>query len=251
MQSLSYQESGAGPDVVLLHGFLESPVIWKDFIKVAKGKFRCVNIRMPNHHVNKQASYSKDLSQQAKILYHTLLDAEVVKPVIIGHSLGGYLALAFIKEYPEFASGIALVNSSCLADTKEQKQRRTRAINLIEKQPSTFIYMAIRNLFAKAYLERYSTAIDQLINDAKKLPIPAIQASLTAMRERADTSDTLRNFKGDKIFIYGKNDPLIPIETSKEAINKSNCPNIALDAGHMSWLEDKEGLHKALLEFLI
>src|SRR5690625_472524 len=106
MQTLSYQESGTGPDVVLLHGFLESPAIWKDFIKATKGRFRCVNIRMPNHQINEQESYSNDLSQQAEILHQTLLDAEVVSPVIIGHSLGGYLSLAFIEKYPEFASGI-------------------------------------------------------------------------------------------------------------------------------------------------
>lgn len=250
MHSLSYQKTGTGPDVVLLHGFLESPAIWKDFIKATKGTFCCVNIHMPNHHASEQALYSKNLVQQAKILHQTLLHAKVINPVIIGHSLGGYLALAFIKKYPKFASGIGLVNSSCLADSVEQKSRRTRAITLVDKHPTAFIHMAIRNLFTKTYLEKHRIAIEQLVNDAKKLPIPAIQASLTAMRDRTDTSNTLKNFEGKKIFIYGKHDPLIPIETSKKAIYKSNCPSIALDAGHMSWLEDKESLHEVLLEFI-
>lgn len=247
---LSYQETGKGPDVVLLHGFLESPAIWQEFTKAMDGKFRSIIAHMPNHHANEEEHLSKDLQQQAKILHQTLLRAKVHRPILIGHSLGGYLALAFIKKYPEFASGIALVNSSCLADSAEQKKRRTRAINLVEKHPNAFIHMAIRNLFAESYLEKHKTAIDQLINDAKKLSIPAIQASLTAMRDREDTSEALRNFENKKLFIYGENDPLIPTETSKKAIQKSGCPSIALDAGHMSWLEDKENLHKVLLKFL-
>ena len=250
VQSLAYKEIGTGPDVVLLHGFLESPTIWKDFIKAMNAKTRSIVIHMPNHHSNKELHFSKQLSQQAKQLHQTLIEAKVKRPILIGHSLGGYLALAFIKEYPEFASGIALVNSSSLADNAEQKKRRTRAIKLVDKHPNAFIHMAIRNLFAKTYLEKYGSDIDLLINDAKKLPIAAIQASLIAMRERSDTSHILQNFKGKKLFIYGKNDPLISLEASKKSIEKSGCPSIALDAGHMSWLEDKEGLHKALLKFL-
>src|SRR5690625_8001021 len=91
--------------------------------------------------------------------------SKVHRLILIGHSLGGFLAFAFIKKHPEFASGVALVNSSCLADSPEQKKRRTRAINLVEKHPNAFIHMAIRNLFAETYLEKHKTAIDQLIND--------------------------------------------------------------------------------------
>lgn len=247
---LSYQEIGTGPDVVLLHGFLESPAIWQEFTKAMDGKFRSIIAHMPNHHANEEEHLSKDLQQQAKILHQTLLKTKVKNPVIIGHSLGGYLALAFIEKFPEFASGVALVNSSCLADSPEQKKRRTRAINLVEKHPNAFIHMAIRNLFAETYLEKHKTAIDQLINDAKKLSIPAIQASLIAMRDRKDTSEALRNFENKKLFIYGENDPLIPMEVSKTAIKKSDCPSISLNAGHMSWLEDKENLNKVLLRFL-
>src|SRR5690625_5201451 len=216
--SLSYQEIGTGPDVVLLHGFLESPAIWQEFTKAMNGKFRSIIAHMPNHHANEEEHLSKDLQQQAKILHQTLLRAKVHRPILIGHSLGGYLALAFIKEYPEFASGIALVNSTCLADSTEQKKRRTRAINLVDKHPNAFIQMAIKNLFAKTYLDKYSSEIDLLINDAKKRPVAAIQASLIAMRERTDTSHILRNFEGKKLFVYGKNDPLISVEASKKAI---------------------------------
>src|SRR5699024_8445601 len=187
VHSLTYKEIGTGFDVVLLHGFLESPTIWKDFIKAMNAKTRSIVVHMPNHHGNQEIHLSKELSQQAKQLHQTLIEAKVNRPILIGHSLGGYLALAFIKEYPEFASGIALVNSTCLADSTEQKKRRTRAINLVDKHPHAFIQMAIKNLFAKTYLDKYSSEIDLLINDANKLPVAAIQASLIAMRERTDT----------------------------------------------------------------
>ncbi|HLW14560.1 MAG TPA: alpha/beta hydrolase, partial [Flavobacteriaceae bacterium] len=125
-QSLDYQINGVGKDVVLLHGFLESPIIWEEFLQVADGDFRSINVHIPNHHSSNASLYFNDLTEQAEILYHTLIEANVQSPILIGHSLGGYLALAFIDRYPEFASGIALVNSSCLDDTIEQKKRRTR-----------------------------------------------------------------------------------------------------------------------------
>ena len=250
MHYLNYEDNGIGTDVVLLHGFLESPDIWKSFLENTDEKFRSINVHLPNHHLSNATQYSNDLKQTADTLYHTLVDAKVQSPILIGHSLGGYLALAFIEKYPEFASGIALVNSSCLADTNAQKKRRTRAINLVKTHPNPFISMAIKNLFHETYLVKHRTAIDQLIDKAKKLPIPAIQASLRAMRDRTDTSEALRNFDKKKLFIYGKHDPLISIEASKEAINKSQCPSIALDAGHMSWLEDKENLQEVLMEFI-
>ena len=249
-QSLDYQINGVGKDVVLLHGFLESPIIWEEFLQVADGDFRSINVHIPNHHSSNASLYFNDLTEQAEILYHTLIEANVQSPILIGHSLGGYLALAFINKYPEFTSGIALVNSTCLADTNEQKKRRTRAINLVEKHPNAFISMAIKNLFQEAHLKKHSIAIIKLIATANKLPIPAIQASLTAMRDRTDTSEALRNFDKKKLFIYGQYDPLISLEASEKAINKSNCPSIALNAGHMSWLENKEKLQEVLLEFI-
>src|SRR5690554_6595712 len=249
-QPLDYIINGTGKDVVFLHGFLESPIIWEEMIKVADGNFRSINIHLPNHDSSNTSLYSKDLSHQTELLYHTLIEAKAQSPILIGHSLGGYLALAFINKYPEFTSGIALVNSTCLADTNEQKKRRTRAINLVEKHPSAFISMAVKNLFHKTHLEHHKIAINRLIDKAKTIPIPSIQASLAAMRDRTDTSESLRNFDKKKLFIYGKKDPLISLEASEKAINKSNCPSIALNAGHMSWLENKEKLQEVLLEFI-
>lgn len=249
-KSLNYQINGKGKDVVLLHGFLESPSIWEDFVQATEGNFRCINVHLPNHHSPKTSTHFKDLTQQAALLYNTLIQVKAQSPILIGHSLGGYLALAFIEKYPEFASGIALVNATCLADNKEQKKRRTRAINLMKTHPNAFISMAIKNLFAETYLKKHKKEIEKLIANAKKLPIPAIQASLSAMRNRTDTSEVLRNFNKKKLYIYGKHDPLIPLKTNKEAINKSQCPSIALNAGHMCWLEDRENLHGILMEFV-
>lgn len=239
-------------EVILLHGFLESPSIWEGFIQATADKnIHCTNIHLPNHLMEEQGFYLNDLSQQAEALHQTLIETKVSAPILIGHSLGGYLALAFMEKYPEFTSGLVLVNSTCLADSNERKIQRTRAINLIEKNPSAFIQMAIKNLFLPASLTKHSTEINQLISDAKNLPIAAIQASLEAMRDRKDRTEVLRNFKKKKLFIYGTNDPLIPVKDSLKAITESSYPSVALETGHMAWLEDKEKLNKVLLEFIV
>lgn len=237
-------------DVVLLHGFLESPKIWEHFIQFSEPQLRSINLQLPNHNPKETKDFPIDLNEQAEQLHRTLIKLEVENPVLIGHSLGGYLALAYIEKYAAHTSGIALINTTCLADDEERKAQRNRAIRLIENYPKAFIQMAIKNLFTKTGLNTYTTEIEWLISDAKKLSVSAIQASLIAMRDRKDRSDVLKNFDGKKLFIYGKNDPLISVEANKKAINKSHCPSIALNAGHMGWLEDKENLNEILLEFI-
>lgn len=250
LPSLSYQIDGNGQNIVLLHGFLESPNMWKSFINHINGALRTINIQIPNHNPNGELVYLNSLSQQADLIHQTLSKLQVDNPIFIGHSLGGYLALAYAEKYSEQMAGLVLVNSTCFADNEERKEQRTRAIQLVEKHPEALVQMAIKNLFPKASLERHKIEINKLISDAKKLPIPGIQSCLMSMRDRKDRTEVLRHFDKNKLFIYGKDDPLIPIESSKNAIRKSKCPSIGLSAGHMAWLEDKDTLQKVLLEFI-
>lgn len=237
-------------NVVLLHGFLESPKIWESLTPLLEEKFRVITPQLPNHNPVETEGFSKDLSEQAEQLHEALTRLEIENPILIGHSLGGYLALAYIEKYASHTSGIALVNSTCLPDNEEKKKQRNRAIHLIEKLPKAFVQMAIKNLFTKTGLNTYTSEIESLITDSKKLPVSAIQASIIAIRDRKDRSEVLRNYDKKKLFIYGINDPLIATEASEKAINKSHCPSKALTSGHMSWLEDKEKLSEILLEFI-
>lgn len=250
---LPYQQTPSNTEitkeVVLLHGFLESPSIWDYFLRHANKKTtRYTTVSLPNHYPEEEAPYRTCLTKQAEVLHRTLVQAQVKKPILVGHSLGGYLALAYIEKYAAYSSGIVLINSTCFADDLERQTQRTRAINLVGQHLDAFVRMAIRNLFPPSDLERYATSIEDLITEAKTRSIPAIQAALKAMRDRKDRTQILKNYPGEKWFIYGKNDPLISKEASLKAISKSNCPSIALETGHMAWLEDREGLQKALLE---
>lgn len=250
-KTLNHRISGEGKDVILLHGFLESPEIWKDFVSYSKPYFRSINIQLPNHNPKEKEFFPKSLEEQVEQLHQTLIDLEVYKPTFIGHSLGGYLALAYIEKYADDTSGIALINSTCLTDDKKRKTQRNRAIELIESFPDAFIQMAIRNLFTKTSLKIFESEIESMISKAKKLPVTAIQASLIAIRDRKNTCEVLENYSNEKLLIYGKQDPLIPRKQSESIIIKTAVQATALSTGHMSWLEESEAMNKALIQFLL
>lgn len=238
-------------EVVFLHGFLESPLIWKPLVNTLEEKgIRCTNKHLDNHQPEKEEPYIDTLDLQAERLHQSLTKDKVKNPILIGHSLGGYIALALIEKYPSFASGLVLVNSTCFTDSLERKEQRTRASNLVGRNKSAFVHMAIRNLILAEYQKTKEAYVLKLIANANELPAPAIQASLKAMRDRKDQTQVLKNFEAKKLYIFGKKDPLISYESNIKAIRESNTPSLELDSGHMSWLEDEENLHQGIIQFL-
>lgn len=245
---LDYDLYGNGTEVVLLHGFLESPSIWNSFIEASKSHFKLINIRLPNHDPLESKYFPADLDTQAEQLHYTLNQIGIHSPVLIGHSLGGYLALEYIKKYSPHTSGLALVNSTCFADDKEKKKQRNRAIRLMESHPKMFIQMAIKNLFKSNHHSIYQDTITHLIQEAQKLPTPAVQASLIAMRDRKSSCEFLKNYTKKKLLLSGKEDPLIP--SSHSETMATHIKTLILESGHMSWLEDSESMVQALIRFL-
>lgn len=237
------------PDcIVLLHGFLESPKIWNGFLKTKSIELDVLKLHLPNHREN--PIIMDNLEDQADWLHEKIRKQGYENPVLIGHSLGGYLALAYLEKYEENLAGICLVNSSSFSDSEERKQQRDRIIRLSASHKEVFIRMAITNLFTPHGQSIHKLAIEELIQVANKIDIKAIQASLKAMRDRKDRTEVLRNYNGNKIIIYGRQDPIIPFTESLKLISQAQIPAKRLNSGHMSWLEDKEKLKKLFKEFL-
>lgn len=234
--------------IVFLHGFLESPSIWNDFTKHETKEIKVLNLDLPNH--GKDSVIIDNLEEQADWLKGEISKHGKKHPILIGHSLGGYLALAYLEKFKENLAGICLVNSSSFSDSEERKQQRNRIIRLSETHKEIFIRMAITNLFTPDSQSTHKVAIENLIQTASKIDSKALQASLKAMRDRKDRTEILKNYNGKKLFIYGRQDPIIPFTESLKLISQAQIPAKRLDSGHMSWLEDKDQLNKLLEDFL-
>jgi pimeloyl-ACP methyl ester carboxylesterase len=163
---------------------------------------------------------------------------QLERVTVIGHSMGGYVALAMAERWPERLSGLVLLNSTPEADSPERHQNRDRALKLIEQDQAAFIRQAIPALFPPSAIRTHRKTIDQLVERAIEFPLSGIRAAILGMRDRADRTAVLKDFGQNKLWIAGKLDSLIPISRARSIADYCQTPIEILEGGHMSWAEN-------------
>lgn len=244
---INYEVAGHGPALLMLHGFLESSSIWKDFIKPLSEKFTVIIMDLPGHGKSDSISETHSMEMIAEVVHSLLIFLKIDKTIILGHSMGGYVALAFTKRYEEKVSMLILLNSTTEADSIERIENRNRALQLIKKEKRVFIGMAISNLFSEKTRIKYSKEIEILKKEAFQFTTKGISANIRGMRDRKDSTEILKKFPQSKWVICGNEDPIVPILTSKRIAANTNSELKILQGSHMSWLENEAEIVKFLL----
>ncbi len=243
----------AATPVILIHGFAEDGSIWDHQIASLKKNYPLIIPDLPGS--GNSASVTGDTTvEQLADAIKAILDAESIqKCVMIGHSLGGYITLAFAQLYPERLKAIGLFHSTAYSDSEEKKEFRTRSIEFIRKNGAApFIRQSTPNLFSETSRKEHSgwvTALTDRYIDSN--PVILIQY-YEAMIKRPDRTAVLAAFEGPVLFIIGGQDHVVPLEHS---LRQSHMPalsyiHILENAGHAGMLEDSEGSNKALHHFL-
>lgn len=247
---INYNITGTGAPLVLLHGFLENLKMWDEIILDISKKYTCITIDLLGHGNTNCIGYIHKMEDMAYAVKAVLDIATNTKPIFIGHSMGGYVSLAYLDLFPDKISGLVLLNSTSFPDSKERKINRSRAISIVKKNPNAYTSMAIANLFAEKNRQTYKNEIEKIKNEASRTPLQGIIAALEGMKIRKDHTETLLKFKGDKIIFTGKKDPVLsyPQSLNESKLCKTNL--VILDGGHMSHIENKEDLIKSLRNFL-
>ena len=228
--------------VVLLHGFTESLDIWDDFSAILSVDFKVICIDLPGHGDSDCVGESHTMELMAEVVKAVLDKENVDECVMIGHSMGGYVTLAFAEKYPDYMKGLGLFHSSALPDIPEGKANRARAIEAIEKNHAGFVMNFIPDLFAPDNRNSLEKEIEVLIEKASTMSKEAIIASQRGMMERKDKRDVLRNADYPVLFIAGKQDTRIPYDKVLEqiALPKDTIALLLHDIAHMGYLESKE-----------
>ena len=169
---------------------------------------------------------------------------------IVGHSLGGYVALALAEMNTNIIDGLCLMNSSTQPDSNDRILLRNRALKAAKTNYKNLVSMSISNLFYLENRTKFSEDIKCLKSEALKTPIQGYVGAQEGMKLRADKTDFFNHAAFSKMIIAGKKDPVIDFNTSKENALKSNSIFIALEGGHMSHVEDLQDLKRALLQFI-
>lgn len=247
---IHFETFGQGHAIVLLHGFLESSVMWKPLISYLSRQHLVITIDLPGHGKSGVISDIHSMELMAEGVNEILKHLEITSATFIGHSMGGYVTIAFAELFPEKIEKVILLNSTPAADSEERKENRNRALKVIEKNPSAFISMAITNLFAESSQQKFSSQIEVLKQEANAFPIEGLKAAVRGMRDRKDRTVVLKNLNKLKFSILSENDPLLLNEENKKLAEGCNAKTITIAGGHHSTYENLNGVLESLSTIL-
>ncbi len=239
---IRYRDVGKGNTIVLLHGYLESLKVWNGIVKGLKDDYRVIAIDLPGQGhstISKEVQTMEIMAKEVKLVLNNL---KVDKCFMIGHSLGGYVSLAFLELFPEMLTGISLFHSSPYSDTEEKKRNRDREIELLKKGKKNMLYsMHMSDIFAKDNVANFAKRIEKLTERAKKTPTEYIISVLKGMKQRPDRSELLKNTKLPVQYVIGAKDNFIPMSilNTLQLPEKSEVVTLK-NSGHIGMYEEKE-----------
>lgn len=247
---IAFTDSGKGSAVVLLHGFLENKSMWNAISTELVKKYRIVCIDLLGHGKSENHGYIHSMDEQAEMVKTVLNHLRLRKYVMIGHSMGGYISLAFAKQFPTNLKGLCLMNSTALPDSEEKKLHRDRAIKAVKQNPKTFVRIAIPMLFSEKNRERLKIAIEKVIEEALKIEHQGIIAALEGMKIRKDQTSIYKTANFPIQLIIGEQDSALDYNSLIEQAKHTKVEIVEFPDGHMSHLENKNELIETLTSFI-
>jgi pimeloyl-ACP methyl ester carboxylesterase len=219
---------------VLIHGFPLDRSIWNDLVPLLEGQFDVIvpDLRGFGSSGTVDSQYTTtDMADDIAALLENLGLAEVL---LAGHSMGGYVALAFAKKYPEKVTGLALVSSQAAGDAPERKEGRYKMAGEVTSKGAGVVVEAMAPKMS---------ADDRIQQFARELmarqSVSGITGGLKAMAEREDLREALATFDFPLVLIHGDADALIPIDLARDAVTSTDRATLVElpGVGHMPMME--------------
>lgn len=249
---IAYTSNGKGRAVVLLHGFLGSADTWEE-TKIALAKqFRVICIDLPGHGQSDCFGYVHNMELMAQSVKAVMDKLRFKKYVLVGHSMGGYVAMAFAELFPDHLRGFCLFHSSSYADSEQKKQDRNKAIKAVKNNYNIYVRATIKNLFAAKNLKYFKKEILFTQQIARKTPKRGVVAALEGMKIRPNRDVVLHFVNYPVLFIIGKYDNILPMQSLLDQTAFLKKKNVLLleNSGHMGFLEQPETCIKSLKRFI-
>lgn len=247
---LSHHRAGKGPVVLLIHGFGEDHRIWDNLIPELEDQYELIIPDLPGTG-SSPAIPDMSLEGMASALV-SLLPPEPI--AVVGHSMGGYIALAMLEKYPERLNSLALFHSTSYADSEEKKASRRKGIEFIHQHGAfEFLKTTIPNLFSPLSRQKMPEKVKEFIDQQQNSLVTSLIAYYEAMIARPDRRQLLQNCQIPVLFLLGKHDIAVPLT---DGLAQFHLPGISyihiLDhSGHMGMLEEPELSSKSLKNLLL
>jgi pimeloyl-ACP methyl ester carboxylesterase len=249
-KKIIYSRTGEGVPLVLVHGFGEDGSVWKNQFNAIDG-FNVIVPHLPGSGSDMIADMS--MEGQATWLHDFLVHLQIDACIMIGHSMGGYITLAFAEAYGSMLRAFGFCHSSAYADKEEKKETRRKGIEFIRAHGAwEFLKTSTPNLYSPASRSGKQAMIEEHINLCKKFTDDALIAYYEAMINRPDRTRVLKEAQVPVLFIMGKEDAVVPLE---DALKQSHLPQeahifILAESGHMGMVEEPEKTSQYIRSFL-
>lgn len=238
--------------VVLLHGYLESLLVWDDFVPLLYKRVRVVTLDLPGHGISVVQGEVHTMEYLADTVAEALRSLGIARCTVVGHSMGGYVALALCERHPDLLDGIVLLSSTPNADSDEKRENRNREAALVRAGKKDLLaQVAPEAGFAAENRTRMADAIEDLCEQVFVTEDEGIIALLGGMAARKDQNEMLRQSTVRQLFIFGRKDDYIPVEAAEAIAAAHTQAQIVWleNSGHMGFLEEPEATAKAILDF--
>ncbi|MES1214066.1 MAG: alpha/beta hydrolase [Bacteroidota bacterium] len=251
-KKIVYHIGGRGLPVVLIHGFGEDGTVWKNQVASLERMYKLIIPDVPG---SGDSEMVNDMSMDGvSRTIKKILDKEKISTcTMIGHSMGGYIALAFAEENPSYLTAFGLFHSTAYPDTEEKKSTRRKGIEFIKEHGAfEFLKNTTPNLFSTQTKEENAEIIEEQINSLSNFSQNALVSYYEAMIERIDRTSFLRSSTIPILFIAGKTDNAVPLD---DVLKQCHLPSLSYihilgNSAHMGMLEEPAKSNFILENFL-
>lgn len=247
--TVHYTRRGEGPCVIPVHGYGTTSYIWNAIAPLLENHLTLLIPDLPGSGISEVQPHVS-IESMADMLHDILLRENIKQCIVIGHSMGGYIAMQFAKKYPSMLMGLGLLHSHVFADTDEKKMARKKSAEFIEQHGTEkYLKEYVKGLFAEHAAPQL---VDTHLQMIWSTPAEGLIAHLMAMAQREDTSGVLRNLYIPVFLGLGEADSIMPKEMLLKQAALPHISQIELFAhsGHMSMLEQPVELAHAIKTFV-
>ena len=254
---INYTDEGNGNIVVLLHGFGETAAIWEFQQDFLHKNYRIIVPDLPgsgaSQILQQQHISIDDYAVCINSLVEHITNNSQQKITLLGHSMGGYITLAFAKLFPQKLNGFGLIHSTAFADNEEKKLARLRGIEMIKEYGSyAFLKNTIPNLFASEFKQNNPQQVEVLIENGKTFAFAALEQYYIAMMNREDATNVLKNATVPVLFVMGTDDVAAPLN---DVLQQCHLPtqshiHILKNVGHIGMWEATSAVNSAIEKFI-
>ncbi len=242
-----YSDKGKGRAIVLLHGYPENLHIWDEFSDALSKNFRVIAIDLPGFGETESFGYVHSMELMAQCVQSVMQQLNLRRYIVVGHSMGGYVAIAFAELFTENLRGLCMFHSTTYADTEEKKADRNRGIEAVKKHPAQYLKAFSANLFADPN-DVHIKKVQEIISTSTPR---GIIAALEGMKIRPNREIILKFTRYPVLFIMGKKDKIINYQAAFPQTEIPPQSEVLLleNVGHMGFYEEPEETLKALRKF--